>query len=120
MQLGGVELAAFLAFDAGKFAEEVFVNPPERVVVHGGGNLGDFLEQFLKEGAREEVVGLGQHPRELRIVLLYVADGVVDRLAHVSGFGQREELIVAGVGREIEDPFRVIRGGVLHARAATR
>ena len=116
----GVELAAFLAFGAGKFAEEVFVDAPEGVVVHGGGNLGDFLEQFLKEGAREQVVGLGQDTRELRIVLLGVADGVVDRLAHVSGFGQREELIVAGIGREIKDAFSVIRGGVIHPRAATR
>jgi hypothetical protein len=72
------------------------------------------------ECAREEVVGLRQDTRELRIVLLDVADGVVDRLAHVSGFGQRQELIVAGVGREVEDAFGVIRGGVVHARAATR
>ena len=117
---GGVELATFLAFCAGKFAEEVFINPPEGIVVHRCGNLGDFLEQFIKKGTREEVVGLGQHTRELRIVLLDVADGIVDRFAHVSGFGQREELIVAGIGCEVEDAFGMIRGGVVHARAATR
>jgi hypothetical protein len=54
---------------------------PEGIEVHRCGNLGDFLEQFLKEGAREEVVGLGQDARELRIVLLDVTYGVVDRLA---------------------------------------
>ena len=74
----GVELAAFLALGAGELAEEVFVDAPEGVVVHGGGNLGDFLEQFLEEGAGEEVVGLGQDAGELRIVLLDVAHGVVD------------------------------------------
>lgn len=95
---GGVKLAAFLAFGAGKFAKEVFVNAPEGVEVHRCGNFGDFLEQFLKEGAREEVVGLGQDTRELRIVLLDVADGIVDCLACVSGFGQREELIVGALG----------------------
>ena len=98
---------------------KVFANSPEGVVVHGGRNLGDFLEQFFKEGAREEVVGFGQDTRELRIVLLDVSDGVVDRFAHVSGFGQREELIVADVGREVEEAFRVICGRVVHARAAT-
>ena len=75
---GGVELAAFLALGAGELAEEVFVDAPEGVVVHGGGNLGDLLEQFLKQGAREEVVGLGQDARELRIVLLDVAHRLVD------------------------------------------
>ena len=46
----GVELAALLALGAGELAEEVFVNAPEGVVVERGGNLGDFLEQFLEGG----------------------------------------------------------------------
>jgi hypothetical protein len=47
-------------------------------------------------GACEEVVGLGQDTRELWIVLLDVADSVVDRLAYISGFGQREEFDRSG------------------------
>jgi len=53
----GVELAAFLALGAGELAEEVFVDAPEGVLVHGGRNLGDLFQQFLEEGAGEEVVG---------------------------------------------------------------
>jgi hypothetical protein len=52
-----------LAFAAN--AEEVFVDAPEGVVVQRGGNLGDFLEQFLEKGAGEEVEGLGQDAGEL-------------------------------------------------------
>ena len=63
---------------------------------------------------------MGRTPRELWIVLLDVADSVVDRLAYISGFGQREELIVARVGCEVEDAFGVLRGGVVHAPTATR
>ena len=48
---GCVELASFVAFGAGEFAEKVFVDTPEGVVVHRCGNFGDFLEQFLEEGA---------------------------------------------------------------------
>ncbi|MGA7394413.1 MAG: hypothetical protein WBW78_17290 [Terrimicrobiaceae bacterium] len=73
----GVELAAFLALGAGEFAKEVFVDAPEGIVVHGGGDLGDLFEQFLEEGAGEEVIGLGQDAGELRVVLLDVAHGVV-------------------------------------------
>lgn len=42
-----VELAAFLPFGAGEFAQKVFVDASEGVVVRGSGNLRDFLEQFL-------------------------------------------------------------------------
>src|SRR5439155_20483608 len=69
-----VELAAFLSFGAGKFAEKVLVNAPEGVVVHCGGNLGDFFQQFLEEGAGEDVVGLGQDAGELGGVVRDVAD----------------------------------------------
>ena len=52
-----LRLAAALALAHGELAEEVFVDAPEGVVVQRGGDLGDFLEQFLEEGAGEEVVG---------------------------------------------------------------
>ena len=57
---GGVKFAAALALAHGELAEEAFVDAPEGFVVQRGGDLGDFLEQFLEEGAGEEVVGLGQ------------------------------------------------------------
>jgi len=86
----GVELAAFVVFGAGDLAEEVFADAAERVVVHGGGHLGQFLQQFLDEGAGEKVVGLGQDAGELRAVLLDVVHGVVDLRADVLGFGAVE------------------------------
>jgi hypothetical protein len=39
----GVEFAAFLALGAGKFAEKIFIDAPEGVVVYGCGNLGNFF-----------------------------------------------------------------------------
>jgi len=97
-----------------------YFNPaPEGVVVHGGGNLGDFFEQFLEEGAGEEVVGLGQDAGELRVVLLDVAHGVVDLRADVRRLGEVEQEIKTGVGREVEDALGVIGGGFIHARATT-
>ena len=50
-----VELAALLAFRAGELAEEVFVDPPEGVVVERGGDLGDLLEQLLQQRAVENL-----------------------------------------------------------------
>ncbi len=43
------ELAAVLALGAVELAEEVLVDAPEGVVVHGGGNLRDAFEQLLEE-----------------------------------------------------------------------
>ena len=63
-----VELAALLALGAGELAEEVLVDAAEGVEVHAGRNLGDPLEQLLEQCAGEEVVGLGQHAGELRVV----------------------------------------------------
>ena len=116
----GIKLAAPLPFGHGELAEEIFVDAPEGVVVERGGNLGDFFQQFLEQRAGEEVVGLGQDAGELRVVLLDVAHGVVDGFAHVGGFWQREEVVEAGVGCEVEHALSVIRGGVVQARAAPR
>ena len=73
-----VELAAALALGHGESAEEVFVDAAEGVVVERGRNLGDLLQQFLEQGAGEQVVGLGQHAGELRVVLLDLAHRGVD------------------------------------------
>ena len=78
-----VELAALLALGAGELAEEVFVDAAEGVVVERGWNLGDLLQQLLEQGAGEEVVGLGQHAGELRVVLLDLAHRGVDLGADV-------------------------------------
>ena len=114
----GVELAALLALGAGELAEEVFVDAAEGVVVQRGGNLGDLLEQFLEQGAGEEVVGLGQDAGELRVVLLDVAHGGVDLGADVRGFGQVEQVVEARLGGQVEDALGVVGGGFVHPRAA--
>ena len=62
----GLELAAALALGHGEGAEEVFVDTPEGVVVQCGRNLGNFLQQFLEQGAGEQVEGLGQYASGLR------------------------------------------------------
>ena len=54
-----VELAAALPFGHGERTEKVFVNAAKRVVIERGRNLGDFLQQFLQQGAGEQVEGLG-------------------------------------------------------------
>ena len=41
-------------------------------------------------------------------------------LPDVRPFGQREQVIEPRVGREVEDAFGVIGGGVVDARATTR
>ena len=58
----GIELAAFLSFRAGELAQEVFIDSSEGVVICGGRNFGDLLEQFLEQGAGEKIVGLGRTP----------------------------------------------------------
>ena len=69
---GRVELAALLPLGPRELAEEVLVDAAEGVVVERGGNLGDLLQQLLEQRAVEELVGLGQHAGELRVVLLDV------------------------------------------------
>ena len=114
---GGVKFAAALALAHGELAEEVFVDAPEGVVVQRGGNLRDALEQFLEEGAGEEVVGLGQDAGELRVVLLDVAHGGIDLRADVLGFRQAQQVIEPRLGGQIKDALGVVGGGFIHARS---
>ena len=113
-----VELAALLALGARERAEEVFVDAAEGVVVEARRDFGDFLQQLFQQGAVEDFVGLGQHPGELRVVLLDVAHRLVRGLADVAALGQREEIVETGIGREVEHTFGVIGGGLVHPRAA--
>ncbi len=76
------------------------------------------LEQFLQQRAGEDLVGLGQHAGELRIVLLDVAHRLVDRLAGIASLRQMQEIFEAGVGREIEHPLGMVGRWFVHARAA--
>ena len=41
-------------------------------------------------------------------------------MLHVSGFGQREEMVEARSGREVEHTIGMVRGGVIYARATSR
>ncbi len=113
-----IELAALLAFGAGKLAEEVFVDAAEGVEVDVGRNLGDLLEQFLEQGAGEEVGGLGQYAGELRVELLDLAHRGVDLGADVGHLGQREQVVEACLGAEIEDAFGVIGGRFIEPATA--
>ena len=82
--------------------QEVLVDATEGVEVHAGRDLGDLLKQVLQEGAGEEVVGLGQDAGELRVVLLHLAHRRVDLAADVGRLGQRQQVVEAGFGREVE------------------
>ena len=115
LRVGREEFPAFLPFGHREVSEEVFVDEAERVARDSGGNLGDFLEQFLEEGAGEEVVGLGQDAGELRVVLLDVAHGGIDLRADVLGFGTVEQVIEPRLGGQIEDAFGVVSGGFIDA-----
>ena len=97
-----VELAALLPFRPGEFAEEVFVDTAEGVVVDGGRNFGDALEEFFQERAVKDFVSLGEHPGELGIVLFNVAHCFIDCLAGIASLRLMQELFETGVRREIE------------------
>ena len=114
-----VELAAALALAHGKGAEEVFVDAAESVVVERRRNLRDFLQQLLEQGAGEQVVGLGQHTGERRVVLLDLAHGGVDPGADVGHLGQCQQVVKARLGGEIEDAFGVVGGGLVDAAATS-
>src|ERR1017187_6062951 len=115
---GRVELAAAWALAHGELAEKVFVDAPEGVVVHRGGNFGDFLEQFLEEGAGEEVVGFGPDAGGLRGVRFDVAHGGIDLGADILGFGTVEQVIEPRLGGQVEYALGVIGDRVIHARTA--
>jgi hypothetical protein len=114
-----VELATLLAFGAGELAKKVFVDTAEGVVIHAGRNLGDLLEQFLEQRAGEEVVGLGQHAGELRIVFLDVPHGGVDLTADVFGLGPVQQVVEACLGGQVEDALGVVGGWLVHATATS-
>jgi hypothetical protein len=115
---GRVELAAALAFGHGEGAEEVFVDAAEGVVVERGRNLGDLLQQFLEQGAGEQVVGLGQHTGKLRVELLDLAHGGIDLGADVSHLRQGQQVVEARLGGEVEDAFGVVGGRFIDPAAA--
>ena len=87
---GRVELAALLPFGAGEFAEEVFVDAPEGIVVKADRNLRNLLEQFFEQGAGKELKAARQHARQLRVVLFNFCHCLVDGLADVGAFRQLE------------------------------
>ena len=93
---------------------------PEGVEVQRGGNLGDFLEQFLGEGTGEEVVGLGQDAGELRVVVLDVAHGGIDLRTDVLGFEAVEQKIESRLGGQVKDALGVVSGGFIHTAATVR
>jgi hypothetical protein len=84
------ELAAFLPLCSGEFAEEIFVDPAEGVVVEACRNLRDFLKQFLQQRAVEDLISARQHAGELRIVLFDVGHRLVNLLTDVGTFRQVE------------------------------
>jgi hypothetical protein len=83
------------------------------------GDLRHLLEQFLEEGAGEEIVGLGQDAGELRVVLLDGPHGLVDLGANVLRLREVEQEIEPGVGGQIQDALGVVGGGFVHPTAAT-
>jgi hypothetical protein len=115
----GIELAALLALGAGELAEEVFVDEAEGIVVEAGWDLRNLLEQLLEQNAGEDLIGFRKHAGELRVVLLDVAHRLVYVFADVGTLGAREEILEAGVGREVEDACGVVGRGVVRAWCGT-
>ncbi len=116
---GRVELAALLPFGAGEFAEEVFVDATEGIVVKADGNLGDFLQQLLEQGAGENLKGARQHARQLRVVLLDFRHRVVDGLPDVGAFRQIQQMIEARRWRQEDHAFGMVGGGIVGAVGST-
>jgi len=115
----GIELAAILALCADELAEEVLIDPAKGDVVHGGGILEGCFEQFLEEGAGEEVVGLGTDTGEFGVVILNRPHGFGDLGADVLFLREVEQEIEPGVRREEEHALGLIGGEFIHATAAT-
>ena len=117
---GRVELAPALPLAHGELAEEVFVDPSERIVIQRGGNFRHFFQQFLEQRPREKVVRLWQNARELRVVLLDVAHGGINLCTDVFSFGKLEQIIEPSHNRQIEDALGMVGGRFFHAATAPR
>ena len=112
-----IKLAAALALGHGEFAEEVFVNASESIVVKRGGDFGNLLEQLFEQGAGEEIEGFGQHASQRGVVLLNIAHGSVDLGANVGRLGQGEQVIKPRLGAEIEHALGLVSRRVIHPAA---
>ncbi len=115
---GRVELAALLSLRARELPQEVFVDAAKGVEVHAGRNLGDLAQQFLEQRGGEEVVALGQHAGQQRVVLFDLAHGRVDAGADVGRFGQGQQMVEARRGRQVKHAGGVIGGRFVQATAA--
>lgn len=104
----GVELPTALAFSHGERTQEILVDAAKGIEVEGGRDLGYLFQQFLEQGAREKVVGLGQHPGQLRVVLFDEAHCGIDLGADVSGFGQSQQVVKPSLWGKVEDAFSVV------------
>lgn len=104
-----VEFAPTLPFAHRELAEKIFVDAPESVVVEAGGNLRHLLQKLLQKRGGEAIVRFRKNTRELRIVLLDLAHSGVDLGADVLGLGQTEQIVVARLGRQVNDAFGLVR-----------
>ena len=53
-------------------------------------------------------------------MLFNVSHGFIDRLAGIASLWQMQEFLKASVGREIEHPFGIIGGWIVHTGTAAR
>ena len=109
------KLAASLTFRARKFAEEVFIDSAERVVVERRGNFRDALEQLLQQRARKQFVRFRQDACQLRIITFNRAHGIVHFRTDVRALRQSEQKIKARIRHEKYNSFRVIRRWIVQA-----
>ena len=104
----GKELAAALAFGHGELAEEVLVDLSEHIALGIGRDIGEVLQQLRGDAAvllgagQAKVLVLGQHALQLGLVLLDRLHRLLDRLGDVLLVRQVEQVVVAGVVRQIE------------------
>ena len=102
-------MPAFLAFGAGKFAEEIFIDTPDDVLgpalfvaqANGGDEVNDAAKGlFIKVRAG---VFLGQDAFERRVIALDGHHGIIKELADERVLGAALQVRPAGFGRHPED-----------------
>ncbi len=118
------ELAALRSLAAGKLGEEVFVDLPEEVAGSVGRDVGEILEQLIREvcgllGASEaEVFVLRQSTFEFGFVFLDGLHRLLERLGNVLFLRKLQQVIVTRVVGQIESAF--LNGDVRDLLLATR
>ena len=86
------ELAALLALGHGELAEEVLVDPAERVALDVGRDRGHELQDLDQGPGLEAGIGARQDAPQILVLLLDQAHRLVERAAQVLALGQAQQM----------------------------